>query len=79
MSSNEIRISTTAIITVGSIVKIVRKGEAFWLIVTEINGKRMKGKVDNKLVGKHRFDIGDVIGLRSGEIVEVAVDHDKNF
>ena len=58
-------------LTKGDFVKIVDKGERFWTIIKKIDGNKIKAKIDNKLIFKHKYNYGDIIEFLLSDIVEI--------
>ena len=45
-------------------VKVNHGKERFWVLVTQINGERITGVVDNDLINRHPFECGDTIQFK---------------
>lgn len=61
-------------VEVGDVVKVVdtEYGERFWVIVKEfISDELMVGEIDNRLVGKQPYSLGDKIFLTKDNIIDV--------
>lgn len=57
----------------GSVVKICAGNERFWVIVTDVQGFRLQGTVDNDLVHSnvHQLKYGDVVSFELRHIYQI--------
>ena len=56
---------------VGDIVKVCHNNECFWVIVKKIKYNTIYGQVDNELVRKHNFHMGDMIKFEKKNIYTI--------
>jgi len=55
----------------GSLVKILRNGESFWVKVTSVKGDTVSGTVDNKLVKNTKIGLGSKITFKVSKVLEI--------
>ena len=52
-------------------VKICHNGERFWVMLTEVNGNKLVGFVNNDLVREHPFKCDDKVSFEKRHIYQV--------
>jgi len=52
----------------GSVVKVCHNNERFWVTVTAVKGKKVKGRVDNDLICEQPFGYGDEVEFTKDNI-----------
>lgn len=64
-------IPSTVLLKAGQYVKISENHERFWVMVQAVNGDKITGIVDNQLVCKHSFKLGDVIEFEKRHVMGI--------
>jgi len=58
----------------GAFVKISENAERFWVQVTEVDGDKITGRVDNDLVMQHSFKCDDIISFERKNVMGILGD-----
>ena len=52
-------------------VKICENHERFWVKITEVDGEKLIGRVDNDLVNEHSFKCDDLVEFEKRNIMNI--------